>query len=185
MPIPQHAKPDATAAGGGQPPGDRTELPPLIAQFTRRPGSALLLACLLALTALAVWSTSAGEGSRSKLGPAELRQRTSEVFLIINVLKDLDRGDVKSARQRLADDCMFQLVAVLDGLDFTTNRDALLGQPALRAAARYWGGKPLPVTAESMIFTPGNPTLSNGLYQALEAVRSEYDRKASPPKAGK
>jgi hypothetical protein len=116
--------------------------------------------------------------SRSAHEAGRTRPSNAELYFDIYVLKDLDSGDLRSARERVNDDCMFRIFQILERIDYTTNKDTLLSEPGLRAAARYWGHKELPTNAA--VFNI-EPRLSNTFYHALSVVSMELDKKTLEP----
>jgi len=96
-----------------------------------------------------------------------------EIMRDIRILQDLDAGDLKSARQKLNENSMECVFAILETVRFTTNRDTLFTQPGLRAAAKYWGDKELPIN---------DTVISYKVHEALTIVKSELERQQ---KAGK
>ena len=98
-----------------------------------------------------------------------------ELFNNIRILMDLDAGNVEAARQRVNDDSMVRIFAILERLQFTTNSETLSSQPALRAAAKYWGKTNLPANLE--IFPMRDASVSNEVHRALAIVSRELDKK--------
>ena len=110
--------------------------------------------------------------------PGDQRKRpepaTGELIRDVQLLKDLDYGDLKSARHRLNDDGMVRIFTILENLGYTTNKAILCGQPGLRAAARYWRNDPLPPGLLTLQLN--YPVVSNQIRCALSAVWSEVER---------
>ncbi len=117
----------------------------------------LLLACLLI--------RASGGGAALKGNPSP-----TELYLDLEVLKDLDHGDVQSAGRAVANDAIARIIEILAGLQSTTNAADLVREPGLRAAARYWGGKPLPANLPNYL---GSDEVSNEVYSALAKVHAE------------
>jgi hypothetical protein len=104
----------------------------------------------------------------------DVNPTNAELYRDILLLRDLDSGDLKSARQKLNEDSMFRVLFIMESVAFTTNKDVLYSQPGLRAAAKYWGNKSLPT--DMVYFQMNDPSLSNRIYNTIKIVRTELDR---------
>jgi hypothetical protein len=96
------------------------------------------------------------------------------LFDNIYLLMDLDAGDVQAARSKLNDRSMQCILGIMESTGFSTNREDLANQPGLRAAAKYWGGKPLPaipIPDEALRLE-----MSNRMVSALSVVREELEK---------
>jgi hypothetical protein len=94
-------------------------------------------------------------------------EETGQLFRNIRVLQDLDQGDIKAARQKLEDQSMTLIGYILESNNFSRDNAILYNQPGLRAAARYWGAKPLPSNSSVLTLSP---TLSNNIFFAIHVV---------------
>lgn len=95
----------------------------------------------------------------------------------IRILKALDANELATARQMLCDDSLDCITFILHSQHFTTNKNILFKQPGLRAAARYWPDKHLPIP--SYYF---HEVQSNTINSALSLVRLELERKKKESK---
>jgi hypothetical protein len=129
-----------------------------------------LIVCGMALCCLLLVAASGGGGWPDPTYTATVIR--SEI-LDVQVLMDLDKGDLKSARQKLNDDSIYGVIVTLERLRFTTNKAILLKEPTLRAAARYWRDKPYPA---DLSFVYHDQILSNEVCYALQAVASQLDK---------
>lgn len=100
----------------------------------------------------------------------------SELMRNVQLLRLIDLGDLTSARRWLNDDSMSRIFAILNTVEFTTNADVLFSQPGLRAAAKYWTNLPTNVVSVPI----SEPTVSNAIYSALDAVRKDLRMKRYP-----
>jgi hypothetical protein len=104
----------------------------------------------------------------------ETEPATGELIRNVELLRDLDAGDLKSARRRLNADSMVRIFTIMESVGFATNKDILCSEPGLRAAARYWGkGRSLPPGL--LTLEVSYPVVSNQIADALRIVRSELD----------
>jgi hypothetical protein len=95
----------------------------------------VVLLCVFVLRSWTVWAQRSGPTD------GNAKEKAGELYRKIRILEDLDRGDIKAVRQKLNEDSMVLVVQILQGVEFSTNKDILYGQPGLRAAAKYWGKK--------------------------------------------
>ncbi|HWQ91359.1 MAG TPA: hypothetical protein VN673_06790 [Clostridia bacterium] len=102
----------------------------------------------------------------------ESQRSNAEMYLCVNVLRDIDVGNLESARRRLNEECMYRVFCILEEINFRTNKDVLLQQPGLRAAARYWGNRPLPTDSEIL---SQSTVVSNQIRDALTIVGKDLD----------
>ena len=129
----------------------------------------LVCGCLLLLSGFGCADTR-NRKTASQLFPDT---PTAELFRDLRLLQDMDSGNLESARQKLEDDSMTRVLTILEGVGFTTNKEALYNEPGLRAVVKYWGHTKLPSSA--LIFQ--SPETSNYVYRAIGIVRAEYERR--------
>lgn len=62
------------------------------------------------------------------------------------------------------------IVAILKETHFSRQKNVLYRQPGLRAAAKYWGNRPLPKESSVIAMSPEG---SNAIYSALQIVGTQ------------
>ena len=130
------------------------------------------------LVALLISSTLTCCSDRKSAFDQETTAWNGKLCRELDTLKDLDVGDVESARRRLAEDCL-QIVSGITKEIGSLDRDALYKQASLRSAAKYWKDKRLPANLE--VFNRSDPAASNRIFQALAVVGAQLDMKANAP----
>lgn len=98
--------------------------------------------CILALAA----------PPRSSKGLPATSAESIEYSLIlhIGVLREIDRSNTEGARSMLAEECMANILGFLELSRFDVAAPSLLTNSGLRAAARYWSGKDLPIRDDTL-----------------------------------
>ncbi len=112
--------------------------------------------------------------------PVRISRPSAELMRNMQLLSDLDAGNLRSARQRLSDDSIVRIFDILESHEFTTNKDVLYDEPGMRAAAKRWGHRPLP--EGSVVLQMDYPTISNLIYSALGIVKDELNARGRSPR---